>query len=135
MRQEAFSMKGVLIALAAASLCACGGAGGSGSTGPANQPTGNTTPPTGGISVVNNSFSPAAKTVAVGSTVSWAWNSCSGDPYYGQVCVSHSVTFDDGTASPTQDQGTFSRTFAVAGTYNYHCSQHGTAMSGTITVQ
>ena len=65
----------------------------------------------------------------------WAWNSCTGDAYSGQTCVSHSVTFDDGVTSPTQDQGTFSRIFNAAGTYNYHCSIHGAAMSGTITVQ
>ncbi len=80
-------------------------------------------------------FTPGTKTVAVGTAVKWAWNSCSGDSYNGQTCVSHSVTFDDGIASATQDQGTYTRTFDVAGTYNYHCSIHGTAMSGTITVQ
>jgi plastocyanin len=45
------------------------------------------------------------------------------------------VTFDDGTTSATQDQGTFNRMFTVAGTYNYHCLVHGAAMVGTITVQ
>jgi plastocyanin len=132
-------MKGVLIALAFASLSACGGGGGGSSTGPNNNnnnpPPGNTPPPSNGISVQNNMFSPGTKTVAVGSEVKWAWNSCTNDPYYGQSCVAHSVTFDDGTTSPTQDQGTYSRTFNTAGTYSYHCSQHGAAMSGTITVQ
>jgi plastocyanin len=85
--------------------------------------------------VTNNAFSPGTKTVAVGATVKWAWNSCTGGSYSGQTCTSHSVTFDDGTTSPTQDQGTFQRSFATAGTYNYHCVMHGTAMSGTITVQ
>ena len=80
-------------------------------------------------------FTPGTKTVAVGAEVKWAWNSCTGDAYSGQSCVSHSVTFDDGVTSPTQDQGTFSRIFNSAGTYNYHCSIHGAAMSGTITVQ
>jgi plastocyanin len=87
--------------------------------------------------VTNDAFSPGTKTVAVGTTVKWAWNTCSSDPYYGtgQTCTSHSVTFDDGTTSPTQDQGTFERTFSAAGTYNYHCVIHGAAMTGTITVQ
>ena len=71
----------------------------------------------------------------MGATVQWAWNSCTGDAYSGQMCTSHSVTFDDGTTSPTQDQGTFNRTFNAAGTYNYHCLVHGAAMSGSITVQ
>lgn len=127
-------MKGVFVMLAVASLCGCGGGGGGSTTAPPNQGV-NTAPPTGGISVINNSFSPGTKTVAVGATVQWAWNSCTGDAYNGQTCVSHSVTFDDGTTSPTQDQGTFNRTFSAAGTYAYHCSVHGAAMAGTITVQ
>lgn len=128
-------MKGVFVALAVASLSACGGGGGSSGPSSNNPPPGNTPPPAGGISVNNNSFSPSTKTVTAGSTVQWSWNSCSGDGYGGQLCASHSVTFDDGTTSPTQEQGTFNRTFNAVGTYNYHCSIHGTAMAGTITVQ
>jgi plastocyanin len=128
-------MKAVFLALAVVSLYACGGGGGS--TSPPvnnNPPPGNTPPPAGGISVSNNTYSPSTKSVAVGATVQWSWNTCANDPYYGQSCVSHSVTFDDGTTSPTQDQGTFSRTFNAAGTYAYHCVVHGSAMAGTITV-
>lgn len=128
-------MKGVFALLAVASLCACGGS--SSSTSPnTGQPKVNTPPPAGGISVTNNNFSPGTKTVAIGSTVQWAWNSCTGDPYNGQSCVSHSVSFDDGTASsPVQDEGTFTKAFNAAGTFTYHCSVHGAAMTGTITVQ
>ena len=79
---------------------------------------------------------PATKTVTVGTAVQWSWNTCDYDPYgSGTTCVSHTVTFDDGTTSPLQDKGTFNRTFDAAGTYNYHCTVHGTAMSGTVTVQ
>ena len=128
-------MKGILVALTVAAVYACGGSGGSGSTAPKQQP-GNTTPPAGGISVTNDAFSPTTKAVTAGTTVKWAWNSWSGDPYYGgQTCASHSVTFDDGATSPTQGQGTFERTFNTAGTFNYHCMVHGAAMSGSITVQ
>jgi plastocyanin len=128
-------MKAVFVAMAIVSVCACGGGGGS-STAPPNQGV-NTPPPADGISVTNNSFSPGTKTVAVGSNVKWAWNSCSaGDPYGGgATCTEHSVTFDDGTTSPIQDQGTFNRTFTTAGNYTYHCSVHGAAMAGSITVQ
>ncbi len=126
--------RNVCIALAVISATACGGSGGS--TAPTNQTTGNTPPPAGGISVTNNAFSPGSKTVAVGTDVKWAWNTCTGgDGYSGQTCIDHSVTFDDGTTSPVQDQGTFNRTFSAAGTYNYHCSVHGALMTGTITVQ
>ncbi|HEY3133306.1 MAG TPA: plastocyanin/azurin family copper-binding protein [Gemmatimonadaceae bacterium] len=128
-------MKGVFVAFAIASLSACGG-GSYGSTAPnTNPPAGNTPPPAGGISVINNQYSPSTKTVAVGATVQWSWNSCTSDGYNGQTCVAHSVTFDDGVTSPTQDQGTFQRMFTAAGTYNYHCLTHGAAMAGTITVQ
>jgi plastocyanin len=128
-------MKAVFVAMALASLCACGGSGGGSSTAPVTNPGVNTPPPADGIAVTNNAFSPGTKTVAVGTTIRWAWNSCTGDAYNGQSCVSHSVTFADGSGSPVQDQGTFSRTFDAPGVYSYHCSQHGTAMSGTITVQ
>jgi|SRR5438105_6075068 len=126
-------MKSIFVALAVIAVSACGGSGGS--TSPPTPPIGNTTPPAGGISVSNDMFSPSTKTVSVGAEVKWAWNSCTGDPYYGQTCASHSVTFDDGSGSPTQSQGTYSRIFNAAGTYSYHCSVHGAAMSGTITVQ
>jgi plastocyanin len=128
-------MKAFFVVLAVASLSGCGGSGG-GTTAPPNNQNTNTPPPVGGISVDNNSFSPSAKTVAVGATVQWAWNSCTGDPYYGgTTCTAHSVTFDDGTGSATQDHGSFSKVFNAAGTFNYHCSVHGAAMSGSITVQ
>ena len=123
--------RNVCVALALVSAAACGG---SGSTG---TPSGvNTPPPTGGISVTNNAFTPATKTIAPGATVQWAWNSCTGDPYGGnQTCVFHDILFDDGSTSGQMDHGTFSRTFTAAATYNYHCSIHGAAMSGTIIVQ
>lgn len=128
-------MKGVYAVLAVASLCACGG--GYSSTSPnTSPPKVNTAPPAGGISVTNNQFSPVGKTVAIGTSVQWAWNTCTGDTYNGQTCVSHSVTFDDGSlSSPLQDQGTFTKSFSTAGTFTYHCSLHGAAMTGTITVQ
>jgi plastocyanin len=130
-------MKSFFVVLTLASLVGCGGGGGSSSTSPNNNPNPpvNTTPPAEGISVTNDAFTPSSKTVAVGGSVDWAWNSCTGDAYSGQTCVAHSVTFDDGTGSVVQDHGTFSKTFATAGTYNYHCSIHGAAMAGKITVQ
>lgn len=121
----------------------CGGGGGGGPAAP--PPSGGTGGTTGGststdISVQNNSFTPPSTTVPPGSTVNWTWNSCTGDGYGGTSCVDHSVVFDDGgsTGSGVQSSGSFSKTFAAAGTYGYHCSIHGTAtsgMHGTIKVQ
>ena len=128
-RERVMKTGNVLIAIGLISAVACGGGGGS------TGPSGNTTPPLGGISVTNNVFSPSAKTVAVGNSVSWSWNSCTDNGYSGQTCVSHNVVFDDGVTSGLMDQGSYTRTFTAAGTYNYHCAVHGQAMSGTITVQ
>ncbi|NUP56916.1 MAG: hypothetical protein HOQ19_13875 [Gemmatimonadaceae bacterium] len=54
-----------------------------------------------------------------------------------KTCVNHSVPWDTpgGTASPTQSEGNYTRAFATAGTYDYHCAIHGAAMSGKIVVQ
>ena len=125
--------KSACLTLALISAAACGGGGGETTAPP---PGGNTNIPAGGIAVTNNSFSPAAKTVTVGTTVTWAWSTCSGGDIYGpETCVAHSVNFDDGTKSPTQEKGSYSRTFDTAGSYPYRCAVHGAAMSGSVTVQ
>jgi plastocyanin len=125
----------VLIAFAA---MACGSSGG---TEPTPTPPGGG-PPGGGnngvsVTVSNNDYSPDQVSVARGTTVTWRWNSCTGDPYGGQLCTLHSVTFDDGgpSAAP-QNDGSFSRAFSTAGTFTYYCTSHGrTAMSGSVVVQ
>ena len=120
----------------------CGGA----STAPGsggNINTGNNNPPpqngqgstSNAITVDNNYFDPMSTTVPVGTKVTWTWNACGSDGYGGQTCVSHGIVFDDGAQAAAQTQGTWTRTFSTAGTYNYHCSVHGASMSGTITVQ
>jgi plastocyanin len=85
------------------------------------------TPAANAVTVGNNFFSPAATSVAAGTTVTWTW---------ADGAVEHNVTFDDGGPnSPTQSSGSFARTFANSGTYAYHCTIHGAAvMHGTVTV-
>lgn len=118
-------------------LVACGG-GSSSSDGITNPPP-NTPPPpnssTTSIAVQNDHYSPANDSVAVGATITWTWDTCTGDGYGGSTCSDHSVKFDDGPASSIQSSGTFSRQFTAAGTYPYHCAVHGAAMSGKITVK
>jgi len=92
----------------------------------------NSNPPAGGntgngISMINMTFSPATKTVAKGTVVTWTNN----DGY------DHTVTSNDGTSFNSGNIGsgkTFSYTAAVAGTFEYHCLIHGIAMSGTLIV-
>jgi plastocyanin len=87
--------------------------------------------PTGGesttITVSNNVFSPTPDTVAAGP-VTFSWSNASN---------THNVTWDSGpntqTNSSTMTTGTFGVTL-IAGTYHYHCTVHGAAMSGTIVV-
>ena len=122
MRLVAIVMGGMILAMGA-------GCGGSGSAYGNTGPTGSGNPPGGStsnaIGVGDNFFSPAATTVPAGTTVTWTWNGSS----------QHNVTFDDGAKSATQASGTYSRTFTTAGSYAYHCTVHGTAMSGTVNVQ
>jgi plastocyanin len=125
-------------------LLAAAGCGGS-STAPSNNNNnsgGNNPPPptnpntsSNAISVTNNYFDPVTTTITANTKVTWTWNTCGGDGYGGQTCVSHSILFDDGTASGQQEQGTWSRTFTTPGTYKYHCTIHGASMAGTIVVQ
>jgi len=124
----------------------CGGAAADGGYG--NGPTANpgtpSTPgtPTGSntttIVVGTQAFDPNVVNVSVGATVNWTWDACAGDGYGGYgTCVSHNITFDDGSgiASGSQSTGSFVRTFSTAGTFKYHCAIHGAAMSGEIRVK
>ena len=124
------------ILLASGSLLGCGG-------GYTTTPTtsSHTSPPPAGtpnsVVVTDNSFTPASLSTTPASTVTWTWDSCRGGDGYGagQTCTAHDITFDDGTKSGALSSGTFTRTFATAGTYPYHCSIHGAAMSGTVVVK
>ena len=126
--------------LALLSLSACGGGSGGYPTGSGGQnpAPGGQQPPSGTattVSVENNRFNPAATTVNVGTTVTWAWDACSGDGYGGQTCVDHSVTFDAGGGSATQSKGSYQRQFNAVGTFDYRCSVHGAAMTGQVVVR
>lgn len=110
----------LILVAGAVAATACGGDGDGG-----NGPGGGDGDPDDQVTVRNNNFSPSALNAAPGGAITWIWAAGSSD---------HNVTFDDGPASPTQSSGTFSRTFAAAGSYPYHCTIHGPAMNGAITV-
>jgi plastocyanin len=86
------------------------------------NPGGNT------VSVDDSFFDPDNLTVTAGTSVTWTWNGA----------LDHNVTWTgQGAPAPsaTQTTGTYSRTFGTAGTFDYFCTIHGQAMSGTVVVQ
>ena len=127
-------MRSRLMILPVAVLIACGG--GSDSTSPGTT-GGTNTGGTGGtvavattaVDMKNVAFNPPAIKVASGATVTWT----NSDGF------NHNVTFDGGAvaASGTIAAGVVKALTmpTAAGTYPYHCTIHGTAMSGTVQVQ
>jgi plastocyanin len=86
----------------------------------------NTTAGAMAVTIKGFAFDPAQQQVPVGTTVTWT----------NQDSANHTVTADDGSFDSGQlAQGaTFSQTFAKAGTYTYHCSNHPN-MKATIVVK
>jgi plastocyanin len=137
MRQAKWILAATLFALAA-----CGNATGYGG-GPTPPPPPPPPPPpvaSGQIVVGNILFrsahngtqNPAVDTVAVGSTVTWTWTATG--------TTAHSVQSDaapsfENSAIETGNGKTYSVTFNTAGTYQYDCAVHGSAMRGTIVVR
>ncbi len=88
-----------------------------------------TAPVPGGASVTatgNNTFSPAAVTIAAGGSVTWQFGN-----------GTHNVTFaasqPPGGNIPDQSAGTVTRTFPAAGSFAYECTRHN-GMTGSVTV-
>jgi len=103
-------------------------------------------PPSGsvvGVTIQDFSFSSAALTVKVGTTVKWTNNGPS--PH---TATSDMGAWDSGQLSGPTSGGsygggtagaTYQYTFTAAGTYGYHCTNHPPSLypgfTGTITVQ
>jgi plastocyanin len=77
------------------------------------------------VSVANMAFTPASVTLAVGQSVTWTFPDS----------MAHTTTSNQGFwDSGTKLNGaTYTRAFASAGTFAYHCSIHST-MRGTVRV-
>jgi len=77
------------------------------------------------VTVASFSFTPAHAHVALGGTVTWTF----------PEMMNHTTTSDDGfwSSGPRSSGATFSRAFATAGTYRYHCAIH-TFMHGRVLV-
>jgi plastocyanin len=93
-----------------------GGIGGTGGTGG---------PGTNEVFIQGMAFNPASITVAAGTTITWT----------NKDAITHTVTsdsklWDSGSVGPN---GTFSFTFATAGTFPYHCNVHP-SMTASVTV-
>ena len=80
-----------------------------------------------GIVMTNMTFSPASKTVAKGTVVTWTNN----DGFAHTVTSNDGSSFSSGTIN---GGGTYSYTANVVGSFDYHCTIHGLAMSGTLIV-
>jgi plastocyanin len=125
------SMRIVCAALLLAFSVACGSSSSPASPSPTPTPT--PTASNVGASIVANSalltttaYSPNPIAVAVGGSVTWTNNDT----------IAHTSTADGGAwnSGTIAAGGTFSRTFASAGSFPYHCAIHP-GMIGTVTVQ
>jgi plastocyanin len=87
-----------------------------------------TTNVTATVAVANNSFTPNAITVPLGSTVTWQWQG---------TTAAHNVTFAATPGAPADvgnmTSGSAQRTFNTAGTFNYQCTNH-VGMTASVTV-
>ena len=83
------------------------------------------------VTMVDNEFQPASITINVGDTITWV----------NDGALPHTATADDGTFDSGQlaTGEQFSFTFETAGTFAYHCENHGGAggqgMAGEVIVQ
>jgi plastocyanin len=82
---------------------------------------------TSAVSIQGFAYSPTPITIRAGDTVTWT----------NKDSVQHSARFAGlGTGTPILSPGqSGSLTFTVAGTFNYDCAVHGSAMQGTVVVQ
>jgi plastocyanin len=80
---------------------------------------------TSAVNIQGFAYSPTPLTIRVGDTVTWT----------NKDSAQHSARFA-GMGTPVLSQGqSGSLTFAAAGTFNYDCAVHGSAMQGTVIVQ
>lgn len=82
-------------------------------------------PGTNEVWIQNMSFDPATITVQPGTTIKWT----------NKDAMGHTVTADDNSfdSGTIGTNGTFSHTFANAGTYAYHCAIHP-SMKASVSV-
>ena len=78
------------------------------------------------VTIENYAFNPSTININVGETVTWT----------NKDSAPHRIVSDSGNelgSNTLSNGGTYSHTFTVAGTYDYHCSIH-TSMKGKVIV-
>jgi plastocyanin len=95
------------------------------------NPSNGGTPGTNEVLMKGKTFSPAVRTVNVGTTVKWTNNDNVAHTITSGTPGSPSGLFDSGNLN---SNGVFTFTFNQAGTYKYYCKIH-TMMTGTVIVQ
>jgi plastocyanin len=119
----------------------CGGS--SGSTAPTSQtPAGNI--PTGGqppaanvvnVSITEYRFGPQDITIKAGTQVVWTNDGMLAHTVTGNTFASGQLAPPIGGGAYGMTSGqTYTSTFSTPGTYAYHCSNHPSLMTGTVTV-
>jgi plastocyanin len=115
--------------LVVAVVCVACGGGGNSPTSPTgyNGPGTTVTPDANTVvASASSAFSPAALTVAAGTTVTFTFEG-----------VTHNVTFDNVNGAPASIGNSYStsvtRAFATKGTFPYQCTIHS-GMQGSVTV-
>ena len=97
-----------------------------------NSPTSPTTNSgTNEILMQNIAFSPASKTISVGTTIKWTNKDNTTHDVISGTPGNPSGLFNSGDLGANRE---FSFTFNQAGTFQYYCSHHS-GMTGTIIVQ
>jgi plastocyanin len=77
-------------------------------------------------------FTPASKTIAVGTTITWTNKDNTTHTVTSGVPGAPDGLFNSGNLN---NGGTFSFKFTVAGTFKYFCLIHGSMMTATMVVQ
>lgn len=77
-------------------------------------------------------FNPAAKTISVGTTITWTNKDNSTHTVTSGTPGAPDGMFNSGNLN---NGGTFSYKFNTAGTFKYYCIIHGAMMTATMTVQ
>ena len=122
MRKKSKLLFGLVVLTTTLAIFSCSKGGSSYSSSNNNPPPGSSG---NAVSIVNMSFSPSTITVSAGTTITWTNNDA----------MTHTVTADDnsfnsGNIAPGSK---FSKVFATAGSFTYHCSIHP-GMKGTAVV-